>query len=68
MKGYRTVAFNVIMGVIMLVRAIAPDAELPGEEAVGSAVDLLDAGLSAGWALGNIVLRAITTSAIFTKQ
>ena len=65
--GYKTVIFNVVMGGIMLVRALSPDAELPGEEAVSASIDAFEIGLTAVWGVGNLILRAITSSAIFTK-
>lgn len=67
LKGFKTVAFNLAMGGIMLVRALNPDAELPGQEAVQSAVDNLDVALTSLWAVGNLVLRAVTSTHIFDK-
>ena len=67
-SGYKTVIFNVVMGGIMLVRALSPDAELPGEAAVSSAVDAFEVGLTAVWGVGNLILRAITSSPIFGKS
>ena len=68
LKGYRTVIFNVIMGIIMLVRVFNPDAQLPADEAVNQALDATSAALDAVWLVGNLVLRAITDSPIFRKD
>lgn len=68
LKGYRTVIFNVVMGGISLVRALAPDAELPNEETVGVVLDNADVFITGAWLAGNLVLRAITNSALFQKR
>lgn len=66
-KGYKTVVFNIVMGAVMLVRALSPDVELPSEDQVNSAFDAVEAGLTAIWTVGNLLLRAITDSPIFNK-
>ena len=63
MKGYRTVVFNLVMGVVMLVNQVY-GTEI-GEAQVGATIDALDAGLTGLWAIGNVVLRAVTNTAIF---
>lgn len=68
LQGYKTVIFNVLMGIIMLVRALNPDATVPGEESLHGAVDALDVALTAVWGVGNVILRAITSSPIFKKK
>ncbi len=68
LKGFKTIAFNVIMVVVMGVRVINPEAELPDEAAVEATVMSLDAALTAVWGIGNIILRAITDSPIFSKE
>lgn len=68
LKGYKTVIFNVIMGLIMMIRALNPDAEVPGDESVNAAIDALDVTLTALWGIGNLILRAITTSPVFKKE
>lgn len=68
LKGYKTVIFNIIMGLIMMVRAMNPDAEVPGDEVVTSAIDALDVALTMVWSVGNLILRAVTTSPIFKKR
>ena len=67
LKGFKTIAFNVIMLIVMGVRVINPEAELPDEAAVEATVNTLDAGLTALWGIGNVFLRGITDSPIFKK-
>ena len=67
LKGFKTIAFNILMLVIMGVRVINPEAELPDEAAVEASVVSLDAGLTALWGTVNIILRAVTDSPIFKK-
>ena len=64
MKGYRTIAFNVIMTVIVALRLWLPDTELPGEEEIEKGLDAVEAGLTFLWGIGNVVLRAITDTPI----
>ena len=63
MKGYRTVAFNLVMGVVMLVNQVY-GTEI-GDAQVSATIDALDAGLTGLWAIGNVVLRAVTNTSIF---
>lgn len=67
-KGFKTFAFNVVMTIVMAVRVLNPEAELPDEAAVEAAVMSWDAGLTALWGIGNLVLRALTDSPIFRKE
>lgn len=67
LKGYKTVIFNLIMGLIMMIRAMNPDAEVPSDGAVTSAIDAIDVALTMAWSAGNLILRAVTTSPIFKK-
>lgn len=61
MKGYRTVAFNVVMGLGMIFGIDAAELE-PAQ------VDLaLDGGMAL-WGLGNVLLRAITNTSIFARD
>lgn len=68
LKGYRTIGFNVIMAILMLARAMNPEVDLPDRQTVEGAVDGLTAGLASFWAVGNVILRAVTTSPIFKKE
>lgn len=67
MKGYKTVAFNVVMTVIALVMVFNPDAELTDAAAVQASVDLVDAGFMSFWGIVNVILRGVTDSPIFKK-
>ena len=70
MKGYRTIAFNGVMGVVALTAAINPDmaAQAPTEAEVGQAVDKVFAGIAAVTMVGNFIQRAVTNSPIFKKE
>jgi hypothetical protein len=67
-SGYKTVVFNVIMGLIALVKALNPDAVLPGEEEVNQGIDGFLLSLGLVWGVGGVILRAITSSPIFRKK
>lgn len=68
LKGYKTIIFNVVMGLVMILRALSPESELPDAENVEDTIDSLDAALTAVWGVGNIILRAITDSPIFKQE
>lgn len=68
LQGWKTLGFNVIMVIIALTKAVNPDAEVPGEEAVKGVIANSDAAIMAIAAVGNIILRAFTSSAIFKKK
>ena len=68
LKGFKTIAFNVLMTIVMAVRVLNPEAELPDEAAVQATVNVVDAAITAAWGIGNIILRAITDSPIFKKE
>ncbi len=67
MKGFKTVAFNVVMTVVALVRVFNPEAELPDPVAVQASVDLVDVGFLSAWGTINLILRGLTDSPIFKK-
>lgn len=67
-KGYKTIAFNTVMTIVMLVRVLSPESELPDAASVQAGIDSIDATLTALWGIGNMVLRAITDSPIFKKE
>ena len=67
MKGFKTVAFNIAMTVVALVKIFNPDAELPDEAAVQASVDLVEVGFLSGWGTVNLILRGLTDSPIFKK-
>ena len=68
LKGFKTIAFNVVMTIVMAVRVLSPESELPDDAAVQAAVNAVDAAITAAWGIGNIILRAITDSPIFSKE
>lgn len=68
MKGYKTIAFNVIMAGIAIVHSLNADATLPDAAAVQGAVDQFQLALAAVWGVGAVILRAVTTSPIFKKE
>jgi hypothetical protein len=67
MKGYKTVAFNVIMGIIALLAVLNPEADLPDGALVSAGLDNVEAAFVAVWTVGNLILRAITSSKIFNS-
>ena len=70
LKGYKTVIFNIIMTVIMVISLWNPSEaqNLPDAGTVSGHIDTLDMLLSAVWGIGNVVLRAVTTTPIFKKE
>ncbi len=68
MKGYRTIAFNAVMAIIAVATIVSPDAEVPTADQVQSAVNGADAAVVGVWTVGNMILRAITSSPIFKKE
>lgn len=70
MKGYKTVAFNVIMSAIMLISMWNPESasSLPGASEVSGLMDQAEAWITAVWGIGNVILRAVTSTAIFQKE
>lgn len=68
LKGYKTIIFNVIMTVVMILSLWNPGSEVPDAATVGNTLDVLDAAIAAIWGLGNGLLRAVTTTPIFKKE
>jgi len=68
MKGYRTIAFNVIMSIVAVLAIVAPDAEVPTADAVNAGIDAVETAVVAVWSVGNMLLRAITNSPMFKKE
>jgi hypothetical protein len=66
-KGYKTVIFNVLIGLVMVWKAVSPESELPTPEMLSGLLDTLYASLEAILVVGNIVLRAVTDTAIGRK-
>lgn len=68
MKGYRTVAFNAVMAIVAVATIVSPDAEVPTADQVQSAVNGAEVAVVGVWTVGNMILRAITSSPIFKKE
>lgn len=66
-KGYKTIAFNVIVGLLLVWRAVRPADEIPSSEQVSALLDSLYASLDAILVVGNMVLRAVTNTALGRK-
>lgn len=67
-EGYKTIAFNVLMAIILIYRAFNPSAEVPGEAEVHSFIDqLLQHWDAVVTIVGNLVLRYFTKVPIFNK-
>lgn len=68
MKGYKTLVFNGLMAIIAIVHALNTDASLPDATAVQSAVDQFSTWFDSALVIGNIILRAVTTTPILKKE
>ena len=68
MKGYKTIAFNILMSVIAIVSLWNPDAELPDAATVQSGLDATETAIVSVWGIGNLILRAVTNSPIFKSS
>ena len=68
LTGYKTIAFNLIVGLVALVRAVSPDTDLPTEAEVSGTLDQLLLHADAIIAVvGNLWLRFVTKTPVFTK-
>ena len=65
MKGYKTVVFNLIMGVVMFVNQVL-GTELDANELLTN-LNGLEEAITGIWLTGNVWLRAVTDSPIFKK-
>ena len=68
LQGYKTVIFNVVVGGLLIVRTLDPNASVPDEEQVTAVLDLLDKVLIAALPFGNLLLRYITRTSIFKQE
>ncbi len=68
MKGYRTIVFNIVMMIAMIMKQWWPEAEVPGEEAINEGLDTIEAALAFIWGIGNAGLRAVTNTPIFSSK
>ncbi len=70
LKGFRTILFNAVMGLVAVLNAFGlfgTDAA-PSADQVTAAFDGLDVALAAIWSIGNVILRAITNTPMFKKS
>lgn len=63
LKGWRTVIFNVVMGGVLFWNQVIPDQQISPDEVTG-AWNHLEAALISVYAIGNLVLRAVTDTRI----
>ena len=68
LKGYKTIAFNVIMSLVTVIALFNQGAELPDAETVRGGLDAVDTAIAAVWGIGNIILRAVTDTPVFKKE
>lgn len=66
-KGYRTIIFNVLIGLFMVWKAVSPESELPTPDMLNGLLDSLYASLDSILVVGNIVLRAVTNTSVGRK-
>ena len=65
MKGYRTIAFNLIMGAVMFANQML-GTDLDAQSLIGH-LNGLEAALMGVWTVGNVWLRAVTDTPIFKQ-
>ncbi len=70
MKGFKTVIFNVIMSAVMLVSMWNQESasSLPSAIEVSGLMDQAETWITAVWGIGNVILRAVTSTVIFKKE
>lgn len=66
-KGYRTIAFNIIMALAAVLTFGGSEVSIDSTF-VSENLEAIENGVIAAWALGNLILRAITTTPIFRKE
>ena len=66
LKGYRTIIFNILMPVLMAV-SLWTGEDVGGEGELNLMLDAVEEALVAVWAIGNMVLRAITNTRIGSR-
>jgi hypothetical protein len=69
MKGWRTVIFNALMGIIAMLGALGviEGTDVPDAGAVNAFLDHIEAVVAFVTPLGNVLLRLITTGPVGTK-
>jgi len=68
MKGYKTILFNVVMAALAALRVLSPESVLPSDVDVNAALEAIDAALAAVLIIGNLILRAVTSTKIGQKE
>ena len=68
LKGYRTILFNCTMAALAILSAVFPDAQLPDGETVNNVLANAEALILGVALVGNLILRAVTTTPVFRKQ
>ena len=63
-KGYKTLAFNIVMALLLVWRSVRPTDQIPDEATATSILDSLFNSLDALTVIGNIFLRFRTTTPI----
>ena len=63
-KGYKTLAFNVVMALLLVWRSLRPTDQVPDEATATSILDSLFNSLDALTVIGNIILRFRTTTPV----
>ena len=70
MKGYKTIAFNALMGVIAALGYWLPESAetLPGEAEVSQTLDMFWEAWTSIEVVGNMILRKITSTPMFKRE
>jgi hypothetical protein len=68
MTGFRTILFNILVGGTLIVRAFAPEAEVPSQEELAVTADTVDKYLAAVYVAGNVILRFVTKTPVFNRN
>ena len=63
-KGYKTLAFNGIMAVLLIWRTLRPSDPVPGEAEVTTILDMFFNSLDIITLVGNVFLRFQTTTSV----
>lgn len=67
LKGWRTLSFNVLMGILALWRTLRPEDTLPADDMLEMLLNAIFASLESITVVGNVFLRFKTNTAIFKK-
>ncbi len=68
LTGYKTVVFNIVMALVMIIKTIWPQSQIDvSVDDFNRFYDALTIVITTIWAVGNIILRAISKTKIFSK-